>query len=95
LGVSLSLFNLVALLLVTGISIDYALFFAHSGDDKLGHQRKACTLQSIVVSACSSLIVFGLLTYSTIPVLQTLGLTVTVGVFCSFILTFIGSRQRV
>lgn len=93
LGVSLSLFHLIALLLVTGIGIDYALFFARSSRSGESARESAATLQSISVSALSTLIVFGLLAQSSIPVLHMLGLTVAIGVCCSFILTFIGSRS--
>ncbi len=92
LGISLSLFHLIALLLVTGIGIDYALFFARSINSKVS-DTSASTLQSISVSAASTLIVFGLLAQSSIPVLHMLGLTVAIGVCCSFVLTFIGSRS--
>lgn len=92
LGVSLSLFHLIALLLVAGIGIDYALFFARSINNQPS-STSASTLQSISVSAVSTLIVFGLLAQSSIPVLHMLGLTVAIGVSCSFVLTFIGSRS--
>ncbi len=95
LDISLSLFNLIALLLVAGIGIDYALFFARSSRLKNDLETSARTLQSITVSALSSLIVFGLLAQSSIPVLHMLGVTVALGVACSFLLTFIGSRASV
>lgn len=95
LGNSLGLFDLIALLLVAGICVDYALFFAGKLQTNIEAATRARTLQSITISSISTVTVFCLLAQSPIPVLHKLGLTVTIGVCCGYILTFIGSRAGV
>lgn len=85
LGVRFSLFHLVALLLVTGIGLDYALFFTrplNNTDEKLR------TLHAVLVCAGSTILVFGILALSQIPVLRAIGLTTAVGVAASLVAAF-------
>lgn len=79
--VKLSLFNLVALLLVFGIGIDYGLFFSRR---EKNYQHRKRTLHALLVCATSTIAVFGILSTSAVPVLQDIGLTVTLGVLLSF-----------
>lgn len=86
LGTSLTLFHILALLLIVGIGLDYSLFFDRrysSAEDYL-HR-----LHGIFVSAASTLITFGILSFSDIPVLSALGQTVTFGVLGCFVLTLV------
>lgn len=81
-GDSLSLFHLVALLLVAGIGMDYALFFrraAVEGDD-------ARTRHALVVCAVSTSAVFGILGFSSVPVLHAMGVCVALGVASSYVI---------
>ncbi|NIM27964.1 MAG: MMPL family transporter [Gammaproteobacteria bacterium] len=88
-GQLLSLFHLVSLLLVVGISIDYGLFF--SRDD--AHQReRARTFHGLVVCALSTVAVFGLLATSELPVLRAIGSTVAIGVSLSFVAALVIAR---
>jgi len=82
LGASLSLFHLIALILAAGLGIDYALFFeaaAHEADADPHAARHA-----LVACAASTLLVFGLLATSGLPVLRALGVTVSLGVVFNF-----------
>jgi predicted exporter len=90
-GVQLSLFHLISLLLAAGLGLDYALFFEHSsaGDP---HQER--TLHALLICASSTLLVFALLALSRAPVLQAIGVTVTLGVISNFLLALALSRQR-
>jgi predicted exporter len=76
LGKKLSLFNLVALLLVVGVGLNYALFFARRHADE-GERRR--TQRSLAVCAATTFSVFGCLTLSRIPVLHEIGVTVALG----------------
>ena len=88
LGISLSLFHLVALLLVAGIGLDYALFFSREADTgEAGH-----TLHAILVCAGSTGAVFGMLALSDIPVLKAIGQTVVIGVAAAFICSYLFAR---
>lgn len=90
LGGSLNLFHLVSLLLVAGLGVDYALFFSQrwqNDDDRLG------TLHSMVVCSLSTIGVFATLSFSEVPVLHSIGITVAVGALSSFLLSWISSRK--
>ncbi|MCC7461664.1 MAG: hypothetical protein IT480_04285 [Gammaproteobacteria bacterium] len=88
-GVSLTLFHLVALVLAAGLGLDYALFFERAADDPREQRR---TLHAVLVCALSTLMVFALLALSTIPVLQDIGVTVTIGVIANFVLALLITR---
>ncbi|MGF1527445.1 MAG: MMPL family transporter, partial [Candidatus Competibacterales bacterium] len=76
LGQALSLFHLVSLLLVLGIGLDYSLFFRRGG--KAEERRR--TAAAVGLCGASTLLVFGLLALSAVPVLQAVGSTVILGV---------------
>jgi predicted exporter len=83
-GKRLSLFNLVALLLVVGIGLNYALFFNRPAANPDERQR---TLLSLVVCGATTLSAFGCLALSQTPVLHAIGVTVTVGTILSFVMS--------
>jgi len=84
-GVRFSLFHLVALLLVTGIGLDYALFFTRRFQNT---DEKLRTLHAVLVCAGSTILVFGILALSQIPVLRAIGLTTSVGVAACLLAAF-------
>lgn len=90
-GQALSLFNLVALLLVLGIGVDYSLFF--NRDDSEYHHRQQ-TLHALIVCAISTASVFGILSLSQIPVLQDIGGTVASGVIASFFFSMAIAQRK-
>jgi predicted exporter len=83
LGKKLSLFNLVALLLVVGVGLNYALFFARPHADEAERGR---TLRSLAVCAATTFSVFACLALSRIPVLHEIGITVALGAALSLML---------
>ena len=88
-GVSLNLFHLIALVLAAGLGLDYALFFERAADDPAEQRR---TLHAVLVCALSTLMVFALLAASSLPVLRSIGVTVTAGVVCNFMLALLMTR---
>jgi len=90
-GVSLNLFHLISLVLAAGLGLDYALFFEHAADDA-DEQRR--TLHALLVCSLSTLLVFALLAFSTVPVLQAIGVTVSLGVLGNFLLALLLARER-
>jgi len=88
-GTPLDLFHLMSLVLAAGLGIDYALFFERTGDD---HAERRRTLHAVLVSSVSTLMVFALLSLSALPVLRSIGVTVTLGVILNFLLAL--SRPR-
>jgi predicted exporter len=92
-GVEISLFHLVALILAAGLGLHYALFFERDTGDAAEQRR---TLHATLVCVLSALLVFGMLAWSSIPVLRAIGLTVSLGVafhFCLSILMAPHARQ--
>ncbi len=81
--VAFTLFHLIALILGAGLGLDYALFFEHG--TRSAHLERR-TLHAVAVSATSTLLVFGLLATSGIPVLRAIGLTVSIAVVFNFLL---------
>lgn len=72
-GQTITLFHTMALFLVLGLGMDYAIF-AHDMQDDPDKTR-----QAIFVSAITSLLSFGLLGLSDIPVVKAFGLTLLIG----------------
>ncbi len=79
-GEQLNLFHLLALLLVLGIGVDYALFLVECAD------HSAATMLTIVLSALSTELSFGLLALSDTAAVRAFGLTVFIGVAGSMLL---------
>lgn len=90
-GASLNLFHLVSLLLVAGISLDYALFFSRAAQES-AEQRQ--TAYALAVCCFSTVVVFSLLAASDIPVLHAIGLTVASGAASAFVLSWLIAAPR-
>ena len=73
---SLTLFHLVALLLVAGIGSNYAIFFCRLPVDRTARRT---TLASVLLASATTFIAFVLLSTSTTPVLHMIGMTVGIG----------------
>jgi predicted exporter len=80
-GERVSLFHLVALLLVLGVGINYALFFNQRAKDRPRADR---ILFSLLVCLISTSIGFGILAFSTTQVLHAIGVTAFSGTVSSF-----------
>lgn len=80
-GTRLTLFHLVALLLVVGIALNYALFFNRLTPDADERQR---TLRSLTVCGATTLVAFACLALSRTPVLHAIGVTVALGTMLGF-----------
>jgi predicted exporter len=91
-GVALTIFHLVALLLVVGIGVNYALFADRAAQSPEEVGRVVRTL--LVVSA-TTLCAFATLALSDIPVLRALGTTVCAGVIaCLALVAFVAFPPR-
>ncbi|GHA14650.1 hypothetical protein GCM10008090_25570 [Arenicella chitinivorans] len=73
LGFALNLFHVMALFLVLGFGMDYAIFVHEL------KQHARITLQAILLSAVTSLLSFGLLGLSSITVVASFGVTLLIG----------------
>lgn len=73
----LTLFNLMAMMLVLGVGVNYAIFLREGGGDA---QTTAAALAGVLLSAGTTLLSFGLLAFSSMPALAGFGLTLFIGV---------------
>ena len=76
LGERFSLFHVAAFLLVIGLGLDYALFFNRRYGTLAERGR---TVFGLVVCSTTTILVFGVLAFSQIPVLRAIGLTTALG----------------
>jgi predicted exporter len=74
----LTLFNLMGLMLVLGVGVNYAIFLREGG--RKNATAAAATLAGVLLSAGTTLLSFGLLAFSSMPALSGFGLTLLVGV---------------
>ncbi len=91
-GVRLSLIHLVALQLVVGVGLDYALFFARR---QLDAEERARTLRTLVTCNGMTLLTFGLLAGCQTPLLRDIGVTVAVGALLAMGFAFLFAGELI
>lgn len=82
-GMPATLFQLLGLLLVLSIGVDYGVFMVESREHR---GELAATAVGVVVACLSTVLAFGLLALSSNPALRAMGLTTGVGVLSSLVL---------
>jgi predicted exporter len=82
-GITLSIFHIVALLLVVGVGSNYALFF----DGQVDEISLGPVMISLVVCNLSTIFGFGVLGFSNMPVLRAIGTTVGLGAVLCLVLS--------
>ena len=90
-GQRIGVFHLVALLLVVGIGLNYALFFERPQADAAEDER---TRLAIALCSTSTVITFACLALSATPVLRAIGATVALGAIISLVLAALWARSR-
>jgi predicted exporter len=88
-GQRIGVFHLVALLLVLGIGLNYALFFERPPADAAERER---TRLALAVCSTSTFATFGFLSLSATPVLHAIGSTVALGALVSLVLAALWAR---
>lgn len=88
---SLTVFHMVALLLVIGVGLNYALFFNRRHWDA---EERALTWLSLVVAGLATLCASGALATSGTPVLRAIGTTIALGTVYAFALSAFLSRRE-
>ena len=76
-----NLFNILALFLVLGVGIDYAIFYA---EDK---ESAPTTSLAVVLSSITTLLSFSLLSFSSFNAIHSIGLTILFGILISYLLS--------
>ena len=90
-GESLSLFHVATFLLVIGLGLDYALFFNRPEGNE---EERARTLYGLLVCSTTTILVFGVLACSTIPVLHAIGMTAAIGSFSCLLFAGIMAKKE-
>jgi predicted exporter len=90
-GVQLSIFHLVGLVLVVAVGSNYSLFFDRAAP--AGQERER-TVVSLVFAALTTVIGFGLLALSQVPVLSAIGSTVGLGAAMALVFSAIMARPH-
>jgi predicted exporter len=90
-GVQLTILHLVGMLLIVAVGSNYALFFDRQARV---HEAggEALTLASLIIANASTVIGFGLLSFSQVPVLVALGTTVAPGAFLALLFSALSAR---
>ena len=90
-GESLSLFHIATFLLVIGLGLDYALFFNRPEGTEAERSR---TIYGLLVCSTTTILVFGVLAFSTIPVLHAIGMTAACGSLCCLLFAgFVAEKE--
>ena len=93
-GEVMSLFTLVGFILVLGIGIDYTIFYREADKAMIS------TMLAIFLSMASTVLTFGLLSFSNIMAIHSFGVTVMIGIIIAFLLapmagvTFPNNHQK-
>jgi predicted exporter len=90
-GESLSLFHVATFLLVIGLGLDYSLFFNRREGTEI---EQAKTIFGLLVCSTTTILVFGLLAFSKIPVLHAIGLTAACGSFCCLLFSGLMAQRE-
>ncbi|HEY2676474.1 MAG TPA: MMPL family transporter [Steroidobacteraceae bacterium] len=92
-GVPLNILHLVGMLLIVAVGSNYALFFDRQAQS--AQADEALTAASLVIANASTVIGFGLLCFSRIPVLVALGTTVAPGTWLALLFAGVGARAGI
>jgi predicted exporter len=90
-GAKLSIFNLFGLLLVIAVGSNYALFFERAEREPEAASRM---IASLVLANLCTVIGFGVLSFSHIPILHGIGRTVAIGTVLTLLIGAILSARR-
>ncbi len=88
LGIDITLFNVMGLFLVLGLGMDYVIFIKEMYTDS-DNVKNNVTQNAILLSTITTLLSFGLLSLSSIPVAQAFGSTLLIGNTLNFLCTLI------
>ncbi len=80
-GIQLTILHLVGLLLIVAVGSNYALFFESARGADAGLDIDPATIAAVAIANFATVIGFGLLSFSQVPVLEALGMTVAPGAF--------------
>jgi predicted exporter len=80
-GLPLTLFSIMALMLVLGVGVNYSIFLVE------GRARSGTTFVAVTLSAATTILSFGLLAFSSTPALARFGSTLLAGIAVAVLLS--------
>jgi len=80
----LNLLHLIGMLLIVAVGSNYALFFDRGSRDART-ESVPLTLASLVIANAATVVGFGVLSFSSVPILSALGSTVAPGAFLALL----------
>ena len=92
-GHSMTILHLVGMLLVVAIGSNYSLFFDRESAEQ-DQEVAARTIASLVVANLTTVIGFGVLALSNVPILSSVGSTVAPGAFLALVFSAILAAPR-
>lgn len=94
-GGPLTLLHVIGMLLIVAVGSNYALFFDRRSDPTDLEEAAALprTLASLLVANCATVVGFGVLAFSSVPVLHDLGETVAPGAFLALVYAALLARR--
>jgi len=84
-----SIINILALFLVIGVSLDFAIFRAFTSENE-----QPATSLAITLSAATSILAFGMLSFSSTPLISAFGLTITAGMIFAYVFSWFHYDRR-
>jgi len=94
-GQKLLIFHLIGLLLAVAVGSNYSLFFDRENHSDPHDEDSRRTMLSLLVANISTIIAFGMLAFSGVPLLTAIGETVAIGAFLSLLFSAVLMGQRV
>jgi predicted exporter len=82
-GIPLTLMHALAIVLILSMGEDYGIFLAETD---LTQPESRITFTSVLLTGISTIVTFGVLTFSSIPALRAIGMTTSIGMTWSLIL---------
>lgn len=79
--VNLTFFHFISLFIVLGVSLDYTIFHF----DQTNNQQ----ITPVLCSFLSSLIGFGLLSFTSFGIISIMGITISIGITCSYLISLL------
>jgi predicted exporter len=79
-GATVNLFAVLGLLLVLALGVDYAIFLRE------GQTARSTALLAVSLSATTTMLSFGLLAFSSTPLIRSIGFTLLIGIGCCWLI---------
>lgn len=87
-GGSVNVFSVLGILVTLGLGVDFTLFIEESNE-----HREAAEL-GVVTSALTSILSFGCLAFTSMPILNQFGISISVGIFVAMLVAPLSAAER-